>query len=94
MSWVLLNATVTPLAEIASHFLFPPTLSPSPQALNHAYTNPYSRCYFQSIVSTSCWSKVMSLGWCRGRWKVDRKKKAGLILGLTHHRMGKIAWIC
>lgn len=35
MSWVLLNATVTPLAEIASHFLFPPTLSPSPQALNH-----------------------------------------------------------
>ena len=66
-----------------SHFLFPQPFSPSPQALNPAHANPYSRCYFQSIVSASCGSKVWKLGCCRGRWK------AGLIVGPTQRRMGK-----
>ena len=81
------------LAEIASSFSFPPTfLSQSFLSLkSHAYASPYCGCYFQSIVSTSCWSKVRRLGWCQGRWKVDRKKKARLILGLTYHGRGKVA---
>lgn len=75
-------------------FSLPQPFSLGPQALNHAHTNPYSHCCFQSIVSTSCWSKVVRLGWCRGSWIVDRKKKAGLILRPTHQRTGKIALIC
>lgn len=55
------------------------SLKPTPHVLNHSKS--YNCCYFQAIVSTSCWSKVMRIGWCIARWKADRKKKALLILG-------------
>ena len=42
---------------------------------------------------SSYWSKIIRLGWCRGRWKVDRKKKAGLFWGPRHHRTGKMVLI-